>query len=50
MDNGESIKVNKKSFRMRLHSDTRENSVDMERRSTEESDCKSQLSTQELVI
>lgn len=49
-NNGETVRVNKRSSTRRLCSDTEENSVEMERRSTQESDCKSQLSTQELVI
>jgi hypothetical protein len=44
--NIEVVRVNKKSFTVRLHSDSEENSVDMERRSTQASDRKSQLSTQ----
>ena len=50
VDNDGTVRVNKRSITMKLCSDTEENSVEMERRSTQESDRRSQLSTQELVI
>ena len=49
-DDGGMIRVNKRSSAMRLCGESEEHMIDMERRTTMESDRKSQLSTQELVI
>ena len=50
VDDDETIRVDRRSSTMRLCADPEEQTVEMERRSTLESDRKSQLSTQELVI
>lgn len=50
VDDGGTVCVNKRSSAMRLCGESEEHMVDMERRSTLESDRKSQLSTQVLVI
>jgi hypothetical protein len=49
-DPDETVRVNKRSSAIRLCGESEEHMVDIERRSTLESDRKSQLSTQELVI